>query len=377
MGSPKLPFVDFYSSHGIIPTRQDISDFTRHFERRLALYRHLGIPPVALRGVSVLEFGPGSGHNAVVTGLLEPRRYLLVDGNTPSLDSTRQLLQERCPQLSFELKQSSIMQFKTEEKFDVVLCEAVIPTQKDPSAFFRHVARFARPGGIFVFTCMDSISLLPEMLRRWLAWRIVKDIEKFEDRVAHLTKFFESDLDALPGMSRRREDWVTDQLLHPWAGPLFSIPEAIEALGDRGAILGSSPRFLIDWRWYKTMVSFEGLDNSFAIESYYTAGLNLIDFRVRLAACDQKGVRQIADLSQKVCDAIFAQERGEATFTPAAMRRLLTRIERILRRHSPKTADACASFIDYLESGMARVNLLSRFRPWWGRGQQYVSCIMR
>jgi SAM-dependent methyltransferase len=377
MASQNIPFVDFYSKHGIIPTRQDISNLRRHCDRRQALYRHLGLPPGVFHGASVLEFGPGSGHNAVGTGRLGPRRYLLVDGNPPSLASTNRLLRHHCPGLKFELKHSSIMAFRSDEKFDVVLCEAVIPTQKNPPAFFRHVARFVRPGGVFVYTCMDAISLLADMLRRWLAWNLVRNVQDFDAKVARLVEFFQPDIAALPGMSRRPEDWVIDQILHPWTGPLFSIPESLGALGARGTVLGSSPRFLTDWRWYKNIVGPQCFDNSFARRSYYELGLNLMDFRVLLPGTTPDIVQRVATQSQNIYDRVFAQERGQATFPPSQMLKLVTPLEKLLREHSPTTARSAGSFMAYVKGGMTKPRALSEFRKWWGRGQQYVSCVMR
>jgi SAM-dependent methyltransferase len=377
MHASKTPFVAFYSAHGIIPTRQDISNLRRHVERRHSLYRHLGLPPGAFREASVIEFGPGSGHNAVVTGLLGPRRYLLVDGNPPSLKSTDQLLKHYCPDLNFELKLSSIVRFRTGEKFDVVLCEAVIPTQKNPPAFLRHVARFVRPGGVLVITCMDAISLLPEMLRRWLAWDLVTDIPAFDARVARLAEFFRPDLAALPGMSRRPEDWVIDQILHPWSGPLFSMPEAVTALGDRAMVLGSSPRFLMDWRWYKNIVGHQCTDNSFAVNSYYEQGLNLIDWRVALAPTRQEVVRRVERLAQTIYDGIFARERGQGRFTAQLLLPKMKLLVKNLREHNPTTCRSAQSFVEYLESERKDDRRLQEFRKWWGRGQQYLSFVIR
>lgn len=374
----KIPFVDFYASRGIIPTRQDISDLRRHVERRQSLYRHLGLAPGAFHSASVAEFGPGSGHNAVVTGLMGPKRYLLVDGNPPSLKSTKALLKRYCPKLRFELRQSSIARFRTEEKFDLVLCEAVIPTQKNPPAFLRHVAGFVQPGGVLVFTCMDPISLLPEMLRRWLAWDLVRDVPAFDDKVALLAEFFRPDLAALPGMSRPAEDWVIDQILHPWAGPLFSIPQAIAALGSRAMILGCSPRFLVDWRWYKNIYGPQCTDNSFAVNSYYQLGLNLMDFRVQLgAAAGGTVVKDVEHLSQEIYDRIFARERGTAGFTSRQMIALLKPLTKILRTQSPDTGRSVESFSEFVGSGMKRPAALREFRGWWGRGQQYLSFVRR
>jgi ubiquinone/menaquinone biosynthesis C-methylase UbiE len=84
----------FYKAHGISPVRQDISDWERHRQRRSALYRQLGILPSYLRGRSVLEVGPGSGHNALHTAGLEPSRFVLVEGNPTGIGHIRALVAE-------------------------------------------------------------------------------------------------------------------------------------------------------------------------------------------------------------------------------------------------------------------------------------------
>src|SRR6185295_17754749 len=86
------PFVDFYRANRISPVAQDIADRQRHFDRREALYRHLGLVPGQIAGRHVLEFGPGSGHNALHTLSLDPARYVLVDGNPTGLERCRALL---------------------------------------------------------------------------------------------------------------------------------------------------------------------------------------------------------------------------------------------------------------------------------------------
>ena len=186
-----------------------------------------------------------------------------------------------------------------------------------------------------------------------------------------------SDLDALPGMSRRPEDWVIDQILHPWSGPLFSMPQAIAALKGRATVLGSSPRFLIDWRWYKRIVGPQCTDNSFAMNSYYEQGLNLIDWRVALAPTPQEVVRRVERIAQAIYDGIFARERGQGGFSARQLLAKMKSLATNLRAHSPTTCGSVQSFMEYLQSGSRRDRDLREFRQWWGRGQQYLSFIMR
>ena len=53
-------FIDFYNTENIIPVRQDIDD-PRFFDARSFLYSRLGAPLPFLKGMEVIEFGPGGG----------------------------------------------------------------------------------------------------------------------------------------------------------------------------------------------------------------------------------------------------------------------------------------------------------------------------
>lgn len=75
MANPRA-FIDYYSENAISPVSQDISDIGKHFRRRDSLFRLLGLLPTFVRGRTVLEFGPGSGHNALYTASLKPSSVL-------------------------------------------------------------------------------------------------------------------------------------------------------------------------------------------------------------------------------------------------------------------------------------------------------------
>ena len=84
-------FLDFYAQHNVVPVHYERDD--AFVARRTWLSATLGIPPALLRDAHVLEFGPGTGDNAMVTASHGPRRYVLVDANPASLEA----LHERFP----------------------------------------------------------------------------------------------------------------------------------------------------------------------------------------------------------------------------------------------------------------------------------------
>jgi SAM-dependent methyltransferase len=372
MNEPR-PFVDYYTSKGIIPTRQDISNLDAHFRRRETLYRHLGIPKRLLYGASVIEFGPGSGHNALFTASCQPGRYILVDATPASLESTRAQLSGSHLRDHIHVVESEILAFRTEEKFDLVLCEGVIPTQRDPVAFLKHVASFARPGGLVVITSMDPIAVFAEVLRRYLTRIVTADISDFQLQIEELVKFFDQDLRNLAGMSRRFEDWVADQMLHPWTGPLLSVAQAIDGLSAEFEIYASSPHFLVDWRWYKAVKGDSFGFNEIGRASYFRQAHNFMDHRFVCLPREPSLNIRLSQHCDRIYQRVFAWERGESIYLADDLLGDLETLEVDLQDSHPATREAITDFTRCLKAG--NVDDLSAFRNLWGRGQQYVSFI--
>src|SRR2546427_5819189 len=128
---------------------------------------------------------------------------------------------------------------------------------------------------------------------------------------------------------------------------------------------------------YKNIVGPQHTDNAFAVNSYYELGLNLMDFRVRLPQISQILVRRVEKLAQEIYEGVFARERGSARFSRRELLALVKPLANVLRENSPVTFRSAESFIQYLNSGMRKDSELREFRNWWGRGQQYLSCLMR
>ncbi len=319
--------LDFYQQHGISPVKQDISDLPAHFARREALYRSLGLPPMAVCGVSVLEIGPGSGENALYTLSLGPGRYVALEPNPVGAELARR-------RLGIEVLETRIEDYHG-EAFDLVLCEGLLGLcGTDPHVLLEAVARHVAPGGVLVITCIDAISDHAEVLRRAMAQQMIDRSAPLADQVAMLRPVFAPHLATLKGMTRSVDDWIIDNLLNPASiGPTFSIPEACEALDGRLDVLGCSPRFLMDWRWYKE--SEHG--NQWAIDAYWEQAHNLFDYRridpPRLAAWNRDFMAWCLSVRERVRQ----YEIGETVF-----------------------------------------GITAHFDPaWFGRGQQYLSFVRR
>lgn len=265
--------LEFYQQHEISPVRQDVTDLPAHFARRAALYRSLGLPPFAFRWRRVLEIGPGGGENALYTLSLQPSRYLLLEPNP----TAAALLKQRLGRTRCQIIEQTLERFYSPKLFDFVLCEGLLGLSGgDSTALLAAAAQHVKPGGILVITCIDAISDHAEIVRRAHAQQIIDRAAPLADQLAQLRPIFAPHLATLAGMTRSVDDWMLDNLLNPASiGPTFSIPDACAALNSEFDLLGCSPRFLTDWRWYKHTTH----GNQWAIDCYWTQAHNLLDYR--------------------------------------------------------------------------------------------------
>lgn len=372
------PFIDFYRQNRISPVSQDVSDLRKHFSRRDFLYRSLGLSPLGFAGRSVIEMGPGSGHNALYVASRQPARYVLVDANPTGEDRARALLHEHFPGAGFfEFVRSDILEFSTDERFDIVLCEGVIPHQKEPVEFARHVASLVKPGGVLVLTTADHLSAYAEVLRRVFALYLAPLDLPVVRRVELLRPVMDDHLQTLPGRSRPTDDWILDNLINPWRGKLFSMADAINALADDFDAFGSSPRMLTDWRWYKDVVAGRQRLNELALEIYARTQLSFLDYRSPPLDADPAAVREVAVLAQESFEAMVAYECGDRFDLAVAVADRAERVAGFIARLMPATARAFEEAAAYLRNRDTAdpLTCLREFRHCCGRSQQYMSFV--
>jgi SAM-dependent methyltransferase len=364
------PFVDYYRSNDISPVTQPLD--ARHASRRDSLYRLLGLAPVLVRGKNVLEFGPGSGHNAVYTASLGPARYVLVDANPRGLRETAENLAPFAD-VDVAIVDALFELFTTEERFDIVLAENVIPTQHEPAAFLRRIASFAAPGGIVVCTTTDAVSIFAESGRRALAHRLAPMDLPLGERLERLRPVFAPHVATLPGMSRSLDDWILDNVTQPFFGSLLGAVEAISALEGSFDIYGGSPHVLVDWRWYKDLVGDARRFNERAIEAYETHALNLIDTRETFAAHDAAFGRELQAAALMLFQELQRREADGTAGDPAAYRDAIETVRALVAARAPHTAAAIAELLRQLDGQTGGTDDAHNLAAFWGRGTQYVS----
>lgn len=371
------PQTDFYKT--IQPFQRDISDLDLHFQRRDSLYRHLGIVPAFIAGCSVIEFGPGHGENALFVLRNRPARLVLVEANESCLDQSRSLLEKHRPDGTvMEYHRNEIEGFPQSEEFNFVICEATLPLQLNPTSLLKSVASFTAPGGVLCITCQDSVSLFAETLRRLMVHLVTDPKASMDARVDRVLPILSPHLETLPGMNRSHRDWIIDQMIHPWTGSMLSIRDAALALQDRFDIYGTSPKFMVDWRWYRD-IHGDRAYGALAEECYFLSLHNLLDYRFTHPPQIREDNQQLQALCEKVfhCQQDFERNRNREKVKE--IREFTSQIGRLVKRFSPESSTAIEDYLRVLDSYLKDGSLrnFDHFTGFFGRGQQHVSFLRR
>jgi SAM-dependent methyltransferase len=370
-----LTHADFYSKHNISPVSQDIGILGKHYQRRESLYLSLGLVPSFMRGRTILEFGPGSGHNALYTASLSPQKYELVDGNFRGVQETRDRL------ASFTDSQITVHHalfdmFTTDSKFDTVWAEGCLPHQSRPLPLLTHVASFVAGGGFLCVSTNNGISYLSETIRRLFRDRFFDALGDVHEQARKLTPYIQPHLQHLRGMSRPVEDWILDSIVQPMRDRrLLSIPDVVSCLDREFDVYGSSPRFLTDWRWYKEIIGDDRRFNELALDNYYKNNLNLLDYRFDFPEHSRAYGEKLEALGSRSWDLMCEIEHGNETIWKEffdLMDELCSHID----GQAPITVGAIRESCALLQNPNPDMDL-SQFPQWWGRGQQYLSLIRK
>ncbi len=371
MTKPERPFLDFYEKHSVIPTQLEITDQSKFFKQRDFLFETLGIPAHFLKGSNILELGPGTGQKAAHLLSLNPSSYTAIDNNPASVSATKEIIVKSGFKGVSRVINCDFLDFKEAVKYDLIIAELVIPTQLEPLRFLNKLMDHLVPGGLLIFTCMDPISLLSETLRS----SIVKDLQLIDDNLQHsadrIVHFFSEDLDLLPGMNRRRSDWAVDQIIKPPVGPILDLPSGLESLSKIAIFHGSSPRFTEDYRWYKSPdISVENL-SKIAMQNYWEKCHNFLDFRTTIDAVKPETNKLLFELCNDVYSAVHEDKWHLNSRKTVEIH--CNEIKKLITFSMPSAAASLGSFLLFWSTGDHMD--LKEFRPWWGRGTQYVSVI--
>jgi ubiquinone/menaquinone biosynthesis C-methylase UbiE len=369
-------FVGYYSKHKISPVNQDLSDIDKHFSRRDSLFRTLGIIPSLVKGKTFLEFGPGSGHNAIHIASLKPSKYVLVEGNKTGFCKTQERLNQ-VEGLDFNIYEKEFSSYVDDQKYNIVWAEGCLPGQNKPTKTLSNISFFVKPSGLLAITTVDAISYCSESMRRLLKYRFFPDLsEDLQKACQKLIPVYEEHLQHLKGMSRSVRDWILDSILQPLNNrPLLSIPKSILTLEKDFDAFASSPNFVTDWRWYKDITGVERKFNENFLDQYYRNNLSFLDYRNVASSHDINFGKTLEKICNESYEISLQIEMGKEDLWDDFFE-CSSALGDHIKDQAPITYLSIREAITMLRNGNLGMEL-KYFPPWWGRGQQYLSLIRK
>jgi len=371
-------FIDFYNKENILPVRQNVDD-PRFFETRSFLYSRLGAPLRLLKGMEIIEFGPGGGFNAVATSKYKPSLYYFVEGSNVGIEKLKYFIDNKKIYAdNIEISSVDFLNFNIDKKFDLVIAEACIPGQQEPKEYLSHISSFVKKDGLIIITTTSKSSMLSEILRALYGF-LIKDSFKDSNKYKKFLEIkFATHLSQLGTNTRSIEDWVLDNIINSLhkEGSNFSLLDAARELSDF-EFQSSVPTFLFDLSWYKNYTfdhskNMENLKYQWPLfESY------LLDWRVErenLFLLSLEACQEISRLIEIVFDEIFmVLNEGPSEDKVANVLTSLYKLRYTLPSAFNETKNSITDFLAFLESNSRLDYKFKDFESWWGRGQQYIS----
>lgn len=273
--------LEFYRQYNITPVHYDLSNLNAHLERRFALYAKLGLSPASFNKSMVLEVAAGTGHNSLYPAHLMPSRLVLLEPNPAGVEHIREVYNTfPKPHTTPEIVVETLENYTSADPFDIVLCENWLGTTDHELSLIKKLSEMVTKNGILVLTTVSPIGFVPNLLRRFMAIYLAPNDREFLQRTELLVSAFGSHLDTLSAMTRNKIDWVQDNLMNPaYFGLCLSIPHLIELLGSKFDVIGSSPDFSEDWRWFKGLYGSKRKFNENFLAEYWKKSHNFLDYR--------------------------------------------------------------------------------------------------
>jgi len=298
----------YYEQHGISPVRYEIADLDAHFDRRDSLYRSLGLPPAAFRGVRVLEVAPGSGQNSLYVAACGPQSLDLVEPNPAARRDIEAAYtgferSHTVPTLHAERLEA----FEPPATFDAVLCENWLGSLPYEVDLIGKIATLVAPGGLLVLTIVPFSGFFPNVMRRLLALRLIDPAMDFEEQTDHLVDIFGPHLASIKDMTRSHRDWVQDCLLNPhYLNVALPLDRVLEAIGDEMEVLATLPCFTPEWRWFKGLTGSNRRFNELTNEAFRENTHNFVDYRETFAPREAEANEPLDAAFRAVHEAAFA-----------------------------------------------------------------------
>ncbi len=157
------------------------------------LYRDLlKFPPPMFQDRTLLDCGAGTGENTVYLANWGAR-CTLVDMNHKAIQIAKEVFQKYTNNYNqHHFFNSSLFDYKTNKKYDIVHCRGVLSHTDDKEGLFSKIASFLKPGGYIIFGDPNKAGGFQNMLQRYIIYRFADTPNKMVEIAERL---FKEDID--------------------------------------------------------------------------------------------------------------------------------------------------------------------------------------
>lgn len=218
-------------------------EFREYSENAAYTYRdHFKFPPKMFAGARLIDFGAGTGENTISLALWGAD-CTLVEMNEKALAIARQVFERYAKCGEHRFVQSSIFDYESPLRYDIVHCRGVLSHTADKEGAFRKIAGFLEPGGFLIFGDPNKAGGFQNMLQRFAVYR---HATTWDEMVEVSEKLFKEDIDRSQSfINRTRRSIIFDRwVIQSQDDP--SVAEVMSWLAASGLRLYSSyPPFLL------------------------------------------------------------------------------------------------------------------------------------
>ena len=219
------------------------ADFQAYSENAAYTYRDLlKFPPKMFAGARLIDFGAGTGENTVSLARWGAN-CALIEMNNKALAVAQQVFERYAPPGAHQFIESSIFDYESPDKYDIVHCRGVLSHTADKRGAFSKIAGFLQPGGFLIFGDPNKAGGFQNMLQRFAVYR---HATTWDEMVAVCEKLFKEDIDRSQSfVPRTRRSIIFDRwVIQSQDDP--SVDEVLEWLSANNLVLYSSyPPFLL------------------------------------------------------------------------------------------------------------------------------------
>lgn len=212
-------------------------EFRAYSENAAYMYRDLfKFPQRMFANASLIDFGAGTGENTVSLALWGAD-CTLVEMNDKALAIAKRVFERFACDGKHSFVQSSIFDYESPLKYDIVHCRGVLSHTADKEGAFRKVAGYVKPGGFLIFGDPNKAGGFQNMLQRYAVYR---HADSWDEMVKVCEQLFKEDIDRSQSfVNRTRRSIIFDRwVIQSQDDP--SVEEVVGWLSASGLTLYSS-----------------------------------------------------------------------------------------------------------------------------------------